>query len=782
MSYDFSTLNDKELEELSRDILNKKLKIDFQNFKVGKDGGIDLRYSSSKNLNKQIVQVKHYLKSGFNRLYSDLKVELKKVKLLAPQKYYLVTSLPLNANQKDKLYNLFHPYIKTPNDIFSQEDLNKYLKKYSEIEKKWFKLWLSSTEVLQIILNNGILGKSVFTENSIKKNVQLYVQSDSYNDAINILTNYKYILITGQPGVGKTTLAKLLTLELLADGYQLIYIDDDLKEAEALYDPDPLKKQIFYFDDFLGSNYLEIINSKTSETAIVNFLERIKESKNKYLILTTRTIIFRSALAKFEKLNRSRIDIARKEIELGSYSDLEKAKILYNHLFHSSLSEDFANQIFQNKNYWKIIKHKNYYPRLIEFFTNPLNLRGINSETYLPFIMKNLENPSEVWRYAYENQFQVEEKLILHSIFCQPYLSSIVETKKIFENLLEAEIQKYFFRPQTNPFNNACKKLLDGIIKKETYLHDQSDVLSFINPSINDFLINYFINNEEERWKLIDSFLFIEQYETIASSIFNNRDFKKLIEKSETSKFVKKLLDKINSVILLKEQKHEAKNSIFKHFRILALACRLNTSGVIINRVDVLCNSVLKNFPIQNLNSFLKPYFLMILNYHKDEGLVSKWVKQNWQEIIEKLISKSIDEDDFDNIKNLFDSYNESFRDFMSVDSNYELFYEVVQPYVDEETHQWIKDEQSDVHDKLTWENLKDNIAQIRSDFFQKYNLEDNDYSRSDYFNDYMYQQLVQKYEERDANDYYDKDDWRNLSQQSPSQNPTNEIDNLFSQ
>ncbi|WP_410867374.1 restriction endonuclease, partial [Paraburkholderia sp. SIMBA_027] len=58
MNYNFSTLNDRDLEELTRDLLSKKLSIDFQSFKPGPDQGIDLRYSTFNDENEIVVQVK----------------------------------------------------------------------------------------------------------------------------------------------------------------------------------------------------------------------------------------------------------------------------------------------------------------------------------------------------------------------------------------------------------------------------------------------------------------------------------------------------------------------------------------------------------------------------------------------------------------------------------------------------------------------------------------------------------------------------------------------------
>ena len=103
MNYDFSTLNDRDLEELVRDLLSKKLNVDFQSFKPGADKGIDLRYSTINDENEIIVQVKHYAGSGLSKLKSSLRTkETKKVVLLNPQRYLFCTSLAL-YNTLEKL-------------------------------------------------------------------------------------------------------------------------------------------------------------------------------------------------------------------------------------------------------------------------------------------------------------------------------------------------------------------------------------------------------------------------------------------------------------------------------------------------------------------------------------------------------------------------------------------------------------------------------------------------------------------------------------------------------
>lgn len=152
--YDFTTLNDKDFEELARDLLNKKMKLGLQSYKSGRDGGIDLRYASSKNPNEIIAQVKHYYNSGLNLLMKTLKKEVDKVKKLNPKRYIIVTSVSLSAANQDEIKTLFDPYIHSSNDFIGKETLNAWLGEFKDVERTHFKLWLSSAEIIKNIASS----------------------------------------------------------------------------------------------------------------------------------------------------------------------------------------------------------------------------------------------------------------------------------------------------------------------------------------------------------------------------------------------------------------------------------------------------------------------------------------------------------------------------------------------------------------------------------------------------------------------------------------------------
>ncbi|HEY5123721.1 MAG TPA: restriction endonuclease, partial [Ignavibacteria bacterium] len=511
-NYNFSTLNDKEFEQICKDLLNAKFDLSLQDFKVGKDKGIDLRYSSQKNNNSIVVQAKHYVGSGYPQLKHTLKeIELIKVKKLNPERYIVVTSLPLSAPEKDELKNVLKPYVLTSNDIIGQEDLNDYLTTNKEIETRYFKLWFSSINVFNSILNNAIEGRTRYLLEKIQKNIPFYVITKNLDAAIKILQKEKLLLITGQPGVGKTTLAEILIADRAKNGYK-IYKVENIREAEDVISINKDEKQLFYFDDFRGPSIVEIISAQHTETQLTSFVERIKNTPNKYLILTTRTIILNQAIEKYEKISHSKLGNDKFEIKITDYSKYEKALILYNHLYFREVKEEFLNNILSEKFYLNIIEHKNYTPRIIDFITDKSKINTFSVNEYHQYILNNLINPKEIWRYSVNNQIDYLDRCLLITLFS--FSGGVLEKHliKSYERRLKYEKISHNQIISSNQFNKSIKILLNGFLTSELIdIKNDIRVYSFINPSLLDFFIYYISESFQERKDLILSFIYLEQ-------------------------------------------------------------------------------------------------------------------------------------------------------------------------------------------------------------------------------------------------------------------------------
>ncbi|HTD99017.1 MAG TPA: restriction endonuclease [Mucilaginibacter sp.] len=520
MHYPLEVLNDKEFEELSKDLLDLELSISLQLFKSGRDKGIDLRYAATTE-NEIIVQAKRYVRSTFSQLKSELAKEKNKMDRLIkkPQRYILTTSLELNVAQSDELVKIMSPYIKTSQDVFGAERMMALISKFPTVESKYYKLWITSTTILNKILHNAALGRSEFVRKQILKKVSFYVPTVNFNVAVDKLNENHFLIISGEPGIGKTTISYLLICDLMANGYQLLHVDDKLKDAEDLLSPSPEVKQVVFFDDFFGANLSELLHPRNPESKIVGFIERIMASPNKFLVMTTRTTILNQALHRFDKFNRSKLaHLSKYELRIEAYSKLDRAKILYNHLFHSGMSTEQYDVFFQSKNYVKIIDHKNYFPRLIEFITSANQLGLVPVPDTEKFIFDCLDNPSEIWQFAYDQQLNEEEQFLLMTLFSLGgYGISSAHLQTAFESRYAYEIRNNGYTLKTDAYTVALKKLMDGFIKSERTAKTDELVFSFLNPSVGDFLLNYLRERPAEQKRILFSaayFIQITKYFT----------------------------------------------------------------------------------------------------------------------------------------------------------------------------------------------------------------------------------------------------------------------------
>jgi len=522
MGYDFSQINDKEFEILVADLLSEHFDVRIERFKPGRDGGVDGRFFSS-NDQEIIIQSKHYIGTGYKGLIHRLKKEeAKKVNKLTPKRYIFATSLPLSRDNKKEIRGIFKPFLKRDDDIFGQEDLNDLLSLNPTIEEKHFKLWITNIAVFERVLNNAVKGRSHSELERIRGNAYKYVHTTNHRKAIDILREKNVLIISGEPGIGKTSLAENLCLLYASRGFEFIDIQESLSEAEDVYKDD--NKQVFYFDDFLGRNYFEAIeNNKGSH--IVKFLDRIKNDNTKKFILTSRTSIFNSGLLhsnafKYHKLRKQEFLLT-----IESLSDLDRARILYNHIWYSNLGLDYIEQFYIDKRYKTVIKHKNFNPRLIEFITDIDRISVDKSSEYWGFIGETLKNPEEIWADSFKRQNnEYVRGLVNLTVYSGGDISEI-DLKESYGRLIKLE--SYQNKSHTEKdFKSMSELAVKSFLNRKIVY--SSVIYSLFNPSIADFVINEYSENHDKIKSIFQSLSTVKSLQQLKSLEIN-----KLISKNK---------------------------------------------------------------------------------------------------------------------------------------------------------------------------------------------------------------------------------------------------------
>lgn len=332
--YDFANLSPIEFEGLCVDLVSAETGLRFERFSEGADGGVDGRHSQARG--DIILQAKHYKQSTWSDLQKVVRSEKAKVAALNPSEYYLLTSQALTSARKDKLVQLLgHPSVIAAN-IWGRTELNAYLAKHGEVEKRNIKLWLSSAAVLDRLLKNDI---AIFTEatyDEIERILKVFVVNPSLSKSAEILKATHCLIVSGPPGVGKTTLAQVLAAEYSESGWELVSIssiEDGFRAFQSEH------RQVFVFDDFLGKIRLDPAALARDDSKIVRFMSMVRKDKGKRFVLTTRSYILQAAKTLSEALDDTAVDVAEIVLNLSTYTRELKARILYNHLYHSGIDQ-----------------------------------------------------------------------------------------------------------------------------------------------------------------------------------------------------------------------------------------------------------------------------------------------------------------------------------------------------------------------------------------------------------------------------------------------------------
>ena len=601
LNYDFQNLlSAYEFECFSRDLLNAHEDLSLSSFAEGRDGGIDLRYS--KGYHTIIVQAKRF--KNYIQLKSTLKKEVNKVKKLNPSRYIITTSVDLSPNNKKEIVDIFKPFIIKESDIIAKQDLNRLLSLHPDIERKYYKLWLCSTNILEEVLHKDIFNWTRFEIIKIQETVKTYVMNESFDDALAKLLHNKYVVISGEPGIGKTTLARMMILYLFSDKFkgqkvpfkkylfewesydEFYYSNSSINDFAGVFQEG--KRQIFFFDDFLGQITLEE-GEKNFASRLITFIRTCQKYTDKLFILTTREYILQEGLIRYPNLNIGNgIEYSKSVIDMGKYTRFVRAQILYNHLDANNIPQAYINNILKNKNYFKIVDHPHFSPRIIEAFLGENIHEKCNPENYFNIFLASFDYPDKVWLDAFHGfARELQEALLVLTTLQTPI--RLTEWKLAF-SYYYCRTHKHDSFISDHEWNELIKILLNNFIKID-YEQNLSRILvvDYHNPGVREVLQKYVRNDDTLLIHLLNNSFFIDQ-------VFN------VIKSYNSSLIPDKLIDPIANAI---DRCWESFNRCYDDSKYSGL-----TRVDVLMVIEKLCNKVLLSRPKFIENKISEKLFL----------------------------------------------------------------------------------------------------------------------------------------------------------------------------
>jgi energy-coupling factor transporter ATP-binding protein EcfA2 len=471
-----------DFEELCRDLANAETGNRFEAFGPGPDGGIDGRHAKGRK--STVLQCKHYWRSTFSTLKSVLRNEVKKIEKIKPSRYLLFISQSLTPKKKEELAKIIGSFLQNPEDIWGREDIEDALRRNSEIEKSHIKLWLSSSAVLERILQSGLEAFTQATKDEILEELRVYVRNPSFDKATKRLEEQKILIVSGPPGVGKTTLARMIAYHYLNEGWRFYAINSLEDGFSKIDDGTPT---IFFFDDFLGRIELDRQSLLQRDSALATFARRVRKSKNTRFILTTRAHIFEEARLISDYVDDKRIQLAKYILDVSTYTRKIRSHILFNHLSASNLSQEHFAALLDRDWLKKIVDHKNYNPRVIASVSSDC-LDTVKADEYPAYVFHALENPDLIWSKPFKALDVRCRNLLICLFFGSEYGQEIEELRGNYADLHRAICEAYSQPSKPDDYEEALRILESGFISIS------NKNVRFVNPSVRDFLKAYLVD------------------------------------------------------------------------------------------------------------------------------------------------------------------------------------------------------------------------------------------------------------------------------------------------
>ncbi len=429
---------------------------------------------------------------------------------LIPQFFTLMT----NARISPQLYTQVEQIIlhTLPESKFVKQDGNDlcaWLDSTNGIAKKFPQiLGLNDLEtLLSSLINSDIITRSMGAIIEAKEISKVFVPTEAYSKAHNVLFRNKYVVLEGPPEVGKTAIGRMIGLSLMSEGWEVYECSSPIDVLSMYNNSDSTVKQVFIADDSFGRTGYDSSRVNLWQTELPNILRKLNPSR--LLILTSRKHLIEMAKDKLD-ISGAHDDFPKTGevlVDVSVLSPEEKALMVYRHMKNANFSNKLKTHLKKIPN--RIISDRNFTPERIRFMVDEFKKKetvivsdeGYNLDAIGSIIQNSMSTPSDRMRKTYR-QLPIAHKWFMISVLIHESSDVIYFFREECEEIIK--IYNKLCPPDEHvDFSSIMNQLSEAFIK--THIADKRTSISWIHPSCGDMVAKELSQNARDKLHFINN-------------------------------------------------------------------------------------------------------------------------------------------------------------------------------------------------------------------------------------------------------------------------------------
>lgn len=412
-----------------------------------------------------------------------------------PTKWYvLLTNAPLPSSTRSAIAEILKPVIPGAELVMlGGKDVSDLLDLHPELRRSFPEIMSlrDLDALLRDVVTRSILERSKSAIEEAREVVTAFVQTENYHKAIQILKKHNFVVLDGPPEMGKTAIARVLSLAQLTLGWEALdcRVPDDLFSSY-----DSHLRQVFIVDDAFGRTEYEPTLGRLWEKDLSKVLHKIDQKH--WLIWTTRKHILARALKDMDLVGKAASfpEPAELIVTADDLSTEEKAKILYRHARAGELETMFRSLIRVHASL--IVRDDHFTPERIRRFINeripelakeneskPLSAEELQSE-----IIEAIHDPTKRMQKAYSKLSKSHKWILISLLDCGAF-ATVKD--------LKSRYSQHRSQLSEEAFAEALDELVGTFVKLS--LIYRREYVDWIHPSYRDLVIDELMVDLEQQ-------------------------------------------------------------------------------------------------------------------------------------------------------------------------------------------------------------------------------------------------------------------------------------------